>query len=116
MHRVTVAYCGRQRDAGLIRPGLECGEAQEQHTQGTSVDSHLYASMQLQQVQAGAQAGACVVAGGPIEMQCGQVPPNYPVNAGGFRPNASPKTPRIVAVRKNALKNQYVDFVARAMH
>jgi hypothetical protein len=46
----------------------------------------------------------------------GHVPPIYPISAGGFRPNAPVQTTGITAIRKNTLKNQRVDFVARAMH
>jgi hypothetical protein len=65
---------------------------------------------------ADAQFSARVVIGGPIEKKSGQDSTNYPVSAGGFHPNASVQTPKIAAIGKNTLKNQCVDFVARAMH
>jgi hypothetical protein len=72
----------------------------------------------VQQDHANTEARICTrhMTQRPTDKVSGHVPPIYPVNAGGFRPNALVQTSEITAIGKNTLKNQCVDFVARAMH
>jgi len=81
-----------------------------------SCASLLTRRVQQDQVNADAHIRARRVRAGQTDKVSGHVPPIYPINAGGFRPNVLALTLGITAIRKNTLKNQGVDFVARAMH
>ena len=77
-----------------------------------------YASIQSRRGMAIPQTQDCplVASAGTSCAASGQVPPIYPVDAGGFRPNKSAQTSGFSVIGVNCMKNQSINFVARAMH